>query len=54
MSRITTERTERKERTERTSRETETYGRKLGDRRRITTEIIEKNKITEIITEIIT
>ena len=38
--------------TERTSRETETYGRKLGDRSRRRTEITEKNKITEIITEI--
>ena len=41
-----------KEITEITSTETETYGRKLGDRSRTTTEITKRTEITEIITEI--
>ena len=44
--------TEIMEITEINSTETETYGKKLGDRSRTTTEITEKNEITEIITEI--
>ncbi len=38
--------------TEIASTVTETYGRKLGDRSRTTTEITEKTEITEIIKEI--